>query len=247
MLRAPTRSPDRAANQQTPISVSRATLRDVPRLAVGHTAARATRRTPVLRWLISPAVLTTALQLIGQVDRGEVFTSGHGSSVVMTPTEGRRRVSIHAIIAAAGAYLLFVILVPVLVAVTSAAIGGQAGDVGISAAAMYLLAIVAGPVLAASGRGRRRVARSAAAALQASRGPVVRLHDLVRDPRDTAGTGVALLQAVIRDPQFETATIITTAASSRLARSYEAAGMTSWLSTTTLYRQPSSQRAGVSA
>ena len=247
MLRAPTRSPDLAANRRTLNSVSKATLRDVARLAVGHTAAVAARRTPAVRWLIWPAVLTSALQLIGQVGRGEAYTVGHGSSVVMTPAKARRRISIRAITAATATYLLFVILIPVVMAVIGVTIGGPTGTVGLLAAAVYLLAIVAGPLLAASGRGPRSGARAAVVALQASGGPVVQLHDLVRDPRDPAGTGIALLHAVIRDPRFDTATIITTAASRRLADAYEAAGMTSTPGTTNLYRLPSSLRVGVSA
>lgn len=247
MLRAPTRSPDRAAHRQTLNSISNATLRDVARLAVGHTAAVAARRAPAMRWLIWPAVLTSALQLIGQVGRGEVFTAGHGSSVVMTPTGARRRIFIRAITASIGLYLLFVILIPVVIAVIGVTIGGPTGTVGLLAAAVYLLAIVAGPLLAASGRGPRPGARSAVVALQASGGPAVQLHDLVRDPRDPAGTGVALLHAIIRDPRFDTATIITTAATRRLADAYEAAGMTPTPGTTTLYRHPPSLWVGVSA
>lgn len=247
MLRAPTRSPDRAADRRTLHSVSSATLRDVARLAFGHTAAVAARRPLVMRWLIWPAVLTSALQLIGQVGRGEVFTAGHRSSVVMTPTGARRRIPLRAITAATGLYLLFVILIPVVIAVIGVIIGGPTGTVGLLAAAVYLLAIVAGPLLAASGRGPRVGACSAVVALQASSGLVVQLHDLVRDPRDPAGTGVALLHAVIRDPRLDTATIITTAASERLADAYEAAGMTSTPGTTTLYRRTPSIRVGVSA
>ncbi len=242
MLRAPANPPDRAANQQAPLTVARATLRDVPRIAVGHTAALTARRPHAVRWLIWPASLATALQLTGQVGRGEVFTAGHGSSVVMTPTTARRT-PLHATVTAVVAYLLFVIVIPLSVTSTTLTIGGPAGTIGVLGTEIYLLALAAGPLLAATGRSRRYGADPAAAALRAPAG--VRLHNLVRDPRDPAGTGVALLHAVIRDPQFGASTIITTAASSRLADAYRAAGMTLVPgSFTTLYRRPQVHPAG---
>ena len=247
MLRAPTISLDRAANQRTLIVVSSATLRDVPRLAVGHTAAVAVRRPHTVRWLIWPAIVATALQLIGQVGRGEVFTTGHGSSVVMTTLGAHSRTPIRAITTAAVVYTLFVIVLPLLIAATAAAISGPPAVVGALGAAIYLLAIVASPLLAGVGRGRRANTHPATDALLASDCPVVRLHDLVRDPRDAAGTGVALLSAVIRDPRFDAAKITTTAASDQLADSYRAAGMTSVPATRTLYRRPQIHSVGMSA
>ena len=247
MLRAPTSSLDRAANQRTLIVVSSATLRDVPRLAVGHTAAVAARRPRTVRWLIWPAIVATALQLIGQVGRGEVFTAGHGSSVVMTPLGAHSRTPARAITLTVLAYALLVLVFPVVIATTAATISGLPAVVGPLGAGVYLLAIVASPLLAVGGRGRRANAHTAEAALLASDGLVVRLHDLVRDPHDSAGDGVALLYAVIRDPRFDAATIITTAASARLADDYRAAGMASTSDTPTLYRRPQIQPVRVSA
>lgn len=247
MLRAPISSLDRAANQRTPIAVSSATLRDVPRLAVAHTAAVAARRPRAVRLLIWPALIATALQMVGQVGRGEVLITGHGSSVVLTPTAGRRRTPIRAIATAALAYVLFVLVTPLAVAMTAALLGGLAAIVGVLGAAVYLLAIGGSPLLAVRGRGRRAGAHPAEVALPAADGPVVRLHDLVRDPRDPAGTGVALLHAVIREPRFDAATIITTAATGPLADAYRAAGMTSIRGTTDLFRRPQTQSVGVAA
>lgn len=245
MLRARANPADRAANQQAPLTVARATLRDVPRIAVGHTAALAARRPSGVRWLIWPAVLATALQLIGQVGRGEVFTAGHGSSVVMTPTTARRT-PVHATVTAVVAYLLVVIVIPLSVTAITIMIGGPVDTVGVLGTGIYLLALAAGPLLAATGRSRRHGAHPATAALRPSAG--VRLHNLARDPRDPAGTGVALLHEVIRNPQFGASTIITTAASSRLADAYRAAGMTLLPgSVSTLYRRPQVHPAGVPA
>lgn len=182
-----------------------------------------------MRYFFALASVVTVLRLIGPVGRGEVWTCGVGSAVVMTPDRPSRMPGRMAVLATA-APVVVVVVVPAMLAAATAGMGGPVAAVGPLAAIGWLTGLLL-PLLATVHRSRRT---DAVPLIREGRsGRTVRLHDLARHPGDAAGTGTRLLAAVLTEPVYRDDTVITTAAARRLAELYTAAGMTVQRSTPT--------------
>lgn len=215
----PTPTPPWTRPEQT---IRPARIADLWRIAVGHSRAATARSRRPARCFLALAPVVTALRLFGSVGRGEVWTCGVGTAVVMTPTPPRRprasvavlTVTVHGVV---------VVIVPAMLAAATAGIAGPVAAVGPVVAIGWLTGLLL-PLLATVHRSRRA---DAIPMVRAGRnGQTVRLHDLARHPADPAGTGAQLLAAVLTNPIYRDDTVVTVAASPRLADLYTASGMT---------------------
>lgn len=195
---------------------------DVWRVAVGHSRAVAARSRRPARRLLLLAPVVTALRLIGPVGRGEVWMCGVGTSVVLTVDPPRRTPARIALLSVA-AHVAVLVAAPVVLTVVTAGIAGPAAAVGPIVAIGWLAAVLL-PLLATVRRSRHA---DAVPLIRAGRsGRTVRLHDLARHPGDPAGTGTGLLAVMLMGPAYRDDTVVTVAASRRLAELYAASGMT---------------------
>ena len=218
----PTPTPPSRPSRPTQQTIRAAGIADLWRVAIGHSRAQTSRSRRPMRYFLPLASLVTMLRLIGPVGRGEVWTCGVGSAVVMTPDRPCRTPVGMAVLATAAPGVV-VVVVPAMLAAATAGIGGPVAAVGPLAAIGWLTGLLL-PMLTTVRRSHRADAVSLIRGRQSGR--TVRLHDLARHPGDAAGTGTRLLAAVLTEPAYRDDTVLAVAASPRLAELYTVAGMT---------------------
>jgi hypothetical protein len=175
-----------------------------------------------MRNLCVLAPLGTAVRLTGPIGRGEVWTCGAGTAVVMTPDPPHRTPATAAVLSV-GLHCLLVLAIPALLTAATLGLGGAGALIGPVAAIGWLTGLLL-PVLAPIWRSARGV--QVRLIREGSSGRTVRLHDLARHPDDPPGTGTRLLAAMLSSPIYRDDTVTATAVSARLADLYTAAGMT---------------------
>jgi len=195
------------------------------RLTWAQASGRYARRPGMLRWLAFPFAVMTLGQVAPWISRGELFTTGSGTAVVMTSVDARRRAGALALLVAAAVLLMMIVVIPAALVTLSLFLPLAAGEAVQWVGAAYFAVIIASGLVVTFPIVSERDEKAAIASLKRQR-RVVRLHDLVRAPADERGTGVVLLADVIRDPRFTGTAIIATAAHESLARQYVEAGMT---------------------
>jgi hypothetical protein len=200
----------------------RAHRSDLRRLSWANAAAFYRRKPLLLRWLLPFFWLGKAPIFYGWLAAGEVWCAGVSSSVVLSEHRGDRSGRRPGMFLLLGGVLLL-LLVDVVAALTLPLSVANA----IQAAFFVLLGlIVVGLLVAALPTHRDPLERSTLDELTDAGPRTFLLHDLARSADDPAGTGTALLAAVIRDPSYSGTAIVATAVTHGIADSYCAAGMT---------------------
>ena len=181
------------------------------------------RRKPLLlRWLLPFFWAGKAPIFYGWLAAGEVWCAGVSSSVVLSEHRGDRSGRRPGMVLLVGGVLLL-LLVDVVAVLTLPLVVANV----IQAALFVVLGlIVVGLLVGALPAHRDRLERKTLDGLADAGTRVFLLHDLARSSADPAGTGTALLAAVLRDAGFDGAAIVATAVTQRIADSYCSAGMT---------------------
>lgn len=216
MLHAPESTPTPTTRPGT--AVRPALWWDLLRVAVGRARAGAVYRSPLL---VHTAIPSTVLQLLGPIGRAEVWMTGVGTSVTMAPTRATRR-PVRADVVAGAVFAVAVVVVPGVAAGVATWNGGIAGLFVLMLVVVAEAILLVPPSVLALRYGRRSGVTVARLGVS---GRVVRLHDLARHPADPAGTGTALLTAVVTGPSYSADTVVAIAATGRLADLYAAAGL----------------------
>lgn len=199
----------------------RAHRSDLRRLSWANAAAFYRRKPPLLRWLLPFFWLGKAPIFYGWLAAGEVWCAGVSSSVVLSEHRGDRSGRRPGMFLLLGGVLLL-LLIDVVAALTLPLAIANA----IQAAFFVLLVlIVVGLLVAALPMHRDRLERTTLDELTDAGTRTFLLHDLARSSADPAGTGTALLAAVIRDTSFSTAAAVATAVTTETADRYSDAGM----------------------
>ncbi|UFU16106.1 hypothetical protein LQK89_17945 (plasmid) [Curtobacterium sp. C1] len=199
----------------------RAHRSDFRRLSWANAAAFYRRKPLLLRWLLPFFWLGKAPIFYGWLAAGEVWCAGVSSSVVLSEHRGDRSGRRPGMFLLLGGVLLL-LLVDVVAALTLPLAIANA----IQAAFFVLLVlIVVGLLVAALPMHRDRLERTTLDELTDAGTRTFLLHDLARSSADPAGTGTALLAAVIRDRNYVGAAVVATAVTYGIADSYCAAGM----------------------
>ncbi|CAQ03291.1 hypothetical protein ACR8AL_14260 [Clavibacter sepedonicus] len=187
-------------------------------LAWAHARALFQRKSSRVGWLMPLYWLTSQVTYAIWIADGDVYTAGRASSVVMTRRRARRWGR------ALGMAVTTLILFTVLVLAAALILPPFITTVFLSCLIGVLLLLLVALIVSAFPLAADPLYKPALRDLSAA-GPVVVLHDLVRSPDDTPGTGTQLLAAMLRDPRFTSSTVIATAVTNDLADRYCAAGM----------------------
>lgn len=200
----------------------RAHRSDFLRLSWGNAAAFYRRKPLLLRWLLPFFWLGKAPIFYGWLAAGEVWCAGISSSVVLSEHRGNRSGRRPGMALLVGGVLLL-LLVDVVAVLTLPLFVAN-----IVQAALFVVLglIVVGLLVAVLPTHRDRLERTTLDELTDTGTQTFLLHDLARSAADPAGTGTALLAAVIRDADFRGTAIVATAVTRGIADSYCAAGMT---------------------
>lgn len=199
----------------------RAHRSDFLRLSWASAAAFYRRKPLLLRWLLPFFWFGKAPIFYGWLAAGEVWCAGDSSSVVLSEHRGDRSGRRPGMVLLVGGVLLL-LLVDVVAALTLPLVVTNV----VQAAFFVLLGlIVVGLLVAALPTHRDRLERFVLNEFADAGTRAFLLHDLARSSADPAGTGTALLAAVIRDPAFDTSAIVATAVTAGIANSYCGVGM----------------------
>ncbi|WP_435740159.1 hypothetical protein [Clavibacter nebraskensis] len=202
----------------TAITCRQARPADAYRLAWAHARALFQHKPARVRWLMPLYWLTSQVTYAIWIADGDVYIAGRASSVVMTRPRARRWGR------ALGLAVTTLILFTGLVLVAALILPPFITTVFLCCLMGVLLLLLVALIVSAFPTSTDPLYEPALRNLSAA-GPVVVLHDLVRSPDDTAGTGTQLLAAMLRDPRFTSSTVIATAVTNDLAERYCAAGM----------------------